>query len=68
MTGTTFDLTSGGVRCAATHVAGEDAEGRLRSAIRFGSATASLPGTRLAAPADLATHDVPIRPLGGSGS
>ncbi|TQK72423.1 alpha/beta fold hydrolase [Nocardioides sp. SLBN-35] len=24
MTGTTFDLTSGGVRCAATHVAGED--------------------------------------------
>lgn len=45
------------------HAAGEGAEGRLRSAIRYGSATASLPGTRLAAPGDLTTHDVLIHSL-----
>ncbi|MDN3311191.1 1-phosphofructokinase family hexose kinase [Microbacterium oryzae] len=35
----------------------------LRSAVRYGSATASLPGTALAAPADLPTGDIPVRAL-----
>ncbi|WP_203137421.1 1-phosphofructokinase family hexose kinase [Microbacterium sp. JZ31] len=45
------------------HVAGEDGPGRLRSAIRYGSATAALPGTGLATPADLPTGDIPVRAL-----
>ncbi|MER7798214.1 hexose kinase [Microbacterium sp. NPDC096154] len=44
-------------------LAGEDAAGRLRSAIRHGSATAALPGTQLATPADLPAGDVPVRDL-----
>ncbi|WP_309068851.1 1-phosphofructokinase family hexose kinase [Microbacterium sp.] len=44
-------------------VAGEDGPGRLRSAIRYGSGTAALPGTRLATPADLPTGIVPVRAL-----
>jgi 1-phosphofructokinase len=43
--------------------AGHDAAGRLRSAIRYGSGTAALPGTRLATPEDLPAGDVPVRPL-----
>ncbi|MGW9111611.1 1-phosphofructokinase family hexose kinase [Microbacterium sp. NPDC055683] len=42
---------------------GADAPERLRSAVRCGSATASLPGTRLATPADLPSGDIPVRPL-----
>lgn len=45
-------------------LAGEDAAGRLRSAIRHGSATAALPGTQLAGPADLPAGDVPVRLVG----
>jgi 1-phosphofructokinase len=44
-------------------VAGEDGADRLRSAIRYGSGTAALPGTRLATPADLSTADIPVREL-----
>lgn len=44
-------------------LAGDDAAGRLRSAIRYGSATAALPGTRLATPADLLTDEIPVRRL-----
>ncbi|MDI6944851.1 hexose kinase [Microbacterium barkeri] len=36
---------------------------RLRTAVRYGSATAALPGTRLATPADLPTGDIPVRAL-----
>lgn len=49
--------------CLLADLAGEDADGRLRAAIRYGSATASLPGTRLATPADLPTGDIPVRRL-----
>ncbi|WP_261165629.1 1-phosphofructokinase family hexose kinase [Microbacterium sp. Marseille-Q6965] len=45
-------------------LAGEDAPGRLRSAIRHGSATAALPGTQLAGPADLPRGEIPVRPVG----
>ncbi|WP_460815867.1 1-phosphofructokinase family hexose kinase [Microbacterium petrolearium] len=45
-------------------LAGDDAAGRLRSAIRHGSATAALPGTQLATPADLPTGEIPVRPVG----
>ncbi|MFT4234547.1 MAG: hexose kinase [Microbacterium sp.] len=38
-------------------------EQRLRMAVRYGSATASLPGTQLATPGDLPTADIPIRAL-----
>ncbi|GGH36288.1 1-phosphofructokinase family hexose kinase [Microbacterium album] len=49
-------------------LAGEDPPGRLRSAIAYGSATAALPGTQLATPADLAALDIatgaiPVRPI-----
>lgn len=44
-------------------LAGEDADGRLRAAIRYGSATAALPGTRIATPADLPGGDIPVRTL-----
>ncbi|GAA3654910.1 1-phosphofructokinase family hexose kinase [Microbacterium marinilacus] len=44
-------------------LAGGDAAARLRSAIRHGSATAALPGTQLATPADLPAGDIPVRPL-----
>lgn len=45
-------------------LAGAEPDERLRSAIRYGSATAALPGTRLATPADLPTADVAVRLLG----
>lgn len=41
-------------------VAGATADDRLRSAIRHGSATAALPGTRLAAPSDLPSGEIPV--------
>ncbi|GAA5027957.1 1-phosphofructokinase family hexose kinase [Microbacterium fluvii] len=44
-------------------VAGLPAPERLRSAIRYGSAAASLPGTQAPAPDDLPTGDVPVREL-----
>ncbi|MBU4465132.1 MAG: hexose kinase, partial [Actinobacteria bacterium] len=44
-------------------IAGEDPAGRLRSAIRYGSAAASLPGTQAPAPADLPRGDVPVAAL-----
>lgn len=44
-------------------VAGLDAEGRLRCAIRYGAAAASLPGTQAPAPADLPPGDVPVATL-----
>lgn len=45
------------------HVAGADSGEALVSAVRHGSATASLPGTRLAAPGDLPTGDVALTRL-----
>jgi len=42
---------------------GAEAPDRLATAVRYGSATASLPGTALAAPGDLSTSDISIRAL-----
>jgi 1-phosphofructokinase len=43
--------------------AGAGPEQRLRSAVRYGSAAASLPGTQAPAPADLPAGDVPVTRL-----
>lgn len=43
--------------------AGAGAEDRLRSAVRYGAAAASLPGTQAPAPADLPSGDVPVTRL-----
>ncbi|MFK4834451.1 1-phosphofructokinase [Microbacterium sp. ZW T2_14] len=42
---------------------GADSEERLRLAIRYGAAAASLPGTQAPTPADLPTGDVPVARL-----
>jgi 1-phosphofructokinase len=42
---------------------GEDPEERLRLAVRYGAAAASLPGTQAPAPADLTQGDVPVTRL-----
>ena len=42
---------------------GEDAEGRLRRSMRYGSAAASLPGTQAPRPADLPDGDVLVTDL-----
>lgn len=39
---------------------GTDAEERLRRAVRYGAAAASLPGTQAPTPADLPTGDIPV--------
>lgn len=44
-------------------VAGASPEDRLRNAVRYGAAAASLPGTQAPAPADLPSGDVPITRL-----
>ncbi len=44
-------------------VEGAPAQERLRRAIRYGSAAASLPGTQAPAPGDLPPGDVPVSPL-----
>ncbi|BDV30891.1 1-phosphofructokinase [Microbacterium terricola] len=44
-------------------VAGAPAPDRLRSAIRYGAAAASLPGTQAPTPSDLPSGDVPVRAL-----
>ena len=43
--------------------AGEAPQERLRSAIRYGAAAATLPGTQAPTPRDLPAGDVPVRPL-----
>jgi 1-phosphofructokinase len=43
--------------------AGADAPDRLRHAVRYGAAAASLPGTQAPTPADLPTGDVPVTRL-----
>ncbi|KQZ84679.1 1-phosphofructokinase [Microbacterium sp. Root166] len=44
-------------------VTGSGPEGRLRNAVRYGAAAASLPGTQAPSPADLPTADVFVTPL-----
>lgn len=44
-------------------VAGASAPDRLRQAVRYGAAAASLPGTQAPTPADLPTGDVPVTRL-----
>lgn len=44
-------------------LAGADAPGRLTSAIRYGAAAASLPGTQVPAPGDLGHHDISVRSI-----
>ena len=44
-------------------VTGSGPEGRLRNAVRYGAAAASLPGTQAPTPADLPTDDVFVTPL-----
>ncbi len=44
-------------------VAGADPGERLRSAVRYGAAAASLPGTQAPAPADLPVDDLFVTPL-----
>ncbi|GAB2853687.1 1-phosphofructokinase family hexose kinase [Microbacterium insulae] len=44
-------------------VAGASPEDRLRSAVRYGAAAASLPGTQAPTPADLPSDDVPVTRL-----
>jgi 1-phosphofructokinase len=44
-------------------VAGASPENRLRNAVRYGAAAASLPGTQAPAPADLPPGDVPVTRL-----
>jgi 1-phosphofructokinase len=43
--------------------AGADAPDRLRSAVRYGAAAASLPGTQAPTPSDLPAGDVPVTRL-----
>jgi 1-phosphofructokinase len=45
------------------HVRGADPVDRLRLAVRYGAAAASLPGTQAPAPADLPLGDVPVTRL-----
>lgn len=45
------------------HTKAADPEERLRHAVRYGAAAASLPGTQPPAPADLPTGDVPVARL-----
>lgn len=45
------------------HRRGADAEERLRQAVRYGAAAASLPGTQAPGPADLPAGDVPVTRL-----
>ena len=42
------------------HTQGAGPEERLRHAVRYGAAAASLPGTQPPAPADLPAGDVPV--------
>lgn len=44
-------------------VNGSDPAAALEGAVRFGSATASLPGTQLATPADLPAGEIAVRPI-----
>jgi 1-phosphofructokinase len=44
-------------------LAGGDAQTRLTSAIRYGAAAASLPGTQVPTPADLGRHDISVRSI-----
>lgn len=44
-------------------LAGADAPGRLTSAIRYGAAAASLPGTQVPTPGDLGHHDISVRSI-----
>lgn len=44
-------------------LAGADPAERLRTAIRYGAAAASLPGTQLPSPADLGGDSLPVRSL-----
>ncbi|WP_402844153.1 1-phosphofructokinase family hexose kinase [Microbacterium sp. GXS0129] len=44
-------------------IAGAGREERLRQAIRYGSAAATLPGTQPPSPADLGTEPLPVRAL-----
>ena len=44
-------------------LAGADAAARLTSAIRYGAAAASLPGTQVPTPADLGHHDISVRSI-----
>ncbi|WP_349427284.1 1-phosphofructokinase [Microbacterium sp. LWS13-1.2] len=55
------DSSLAGYVLAATR--GADHEERLRLAIRYGAAAASLPGTQAPTPADLPTGDVPVARL-----
>ena len=55
------DSSLAGYLLAATR--GADQGERLRLAVRYGSAAASLPGTKAPAPADLPTGDVPVTRL-----
>jgi 1-phosphofructokinase len=55
------DSSLAGYVLAATR--GGDAEARLRLAVRYGAAAASLPGTQAPTPADLPTGDVPVTRL-----
>ncbi len=42
---------------------GADAPARLTSAIRYGAAAASLPGTQVPTPADLGDHEITVRSI-----
>lgn len=44
-------------------LAGGDAPTRLASAIRYGAAAASLPGTQVPTPVDLGRHDISVRSI-----
>ncbi|MGK3948503.1 1-phosphofructokinase family hexose kinase [Microbacterium sp. K2] len=44
-------------------LAGADAADRLTSAIRYGAAAASLPGSQVPTPADLGHHDISVRSI-----
>ncbi|MEV4688593.1 1-phosphofructokinase [Microbacterium sp. LWH3-1.2] len=55
------DSSLAGYVLAATR--GADQGERLRLAVRYGAAAASLPGTKAPAPADLPTGDVPVTRL-----
>lgn len=44
-------------------LAGADSAARLTSAIRYGAAAASLPGTQVPTPADLGHHDITVRSI-----
>jgi len=56
------DSSLAGYVLAATR--GDTREERLRLAVRYGAAAASLPGTKAPRPADLPPGDVPVTPVG----